>query len=180
MEFWNGRRKRNVWKGAAAGAIGGLVASWTMNQFQSLWSKASTSLESTQTRKSNGRARQEEGENATVKTAEIITQKLARRRLRSSEKEKAGSFVHYGFGTLVGALYGAVVEYAPIAKSAWGVPYGAAVFVGADEIAVPALGLSKSPTEYPASQHANAFASHVVYGATLESIRRFTRAKLVR
>jgi Protein of unknown function (DUF1440) len=180
MEFWNGRRERNVWKGAVAGAIGGLVASWTMNQFQSLWSKASEALESSQLHKSNGRGRQEEGENATVKTAEIITHKLAGRHLRNSEKEKAGSLVHYGFGALVGAVYGATAEYVPQATAAWGVPYGAAVFVGADEIAVPAFGLSKAPTEYPASQHAYALASHVVYGVVLESVRRLVRRKLAR
>jgi len=180
MEFWNGRRKRNFWKGAAAGAIGGLVAAWTMNQFQALWSKASEAVESTTPRKSNGRARQEEGENATVKTAELITEKFAGRRLRASEKEKAGALLHYGFGTLVGALYGATAEYVPQTKVGWGVPYGAAVFVGADEIAVPAFGLSKSPTEYPVSQHAYALASHIVYGATLETVRRIVRAKLLR
>ena len=180
MEFWNGRRKRSVWKGAAAGAIGGLVASWAMNQFQSIWSKASEALESTQSRKSNGRAHQNGGEDATVKTAQAITQKFAGRRLRGSEKQKAGSLVHYGFGMLAGALYGAAVEYVPQAKAAWGVPYGTAVFIGADEIAVPALGLSKSPTEYPISQHAYALASHIVYGATLETVRRTVRGKLLR
>ena len=180
MQFWNGRRKPNLWKGAAAGALGGLVASWAMNQFQSLWSKTGEALESKPVRKSNGRAHQEEGDNATVKTAEIITQKLGGRRLRHSEKQKAGSLVHYGFGTLVGALYGAAVEYLPVAKSAWGVPYSAAVFVGADEVAVPALGLCKSPMEYPVSKHAFALASHVAYGATLETVRRAVRHKLLR
>jgi hypothetical protein len=34
-----------VWKGLAAGLIGGLVASWTMNRFQDVWSKVSHSLE---------------------------------------------------------------------------------------------------------------------------------------
>jgi putative membrane protein len=181
MQFWNGRRRASTWKGAAAGAIGGFVASWTMNQFQSVWSKASEALESNQSSRSNGRSRQdEEEENTTVKTAEIITQRVSGRRLREREKPKAGALVHYGFGTLIGAVYGAASEHIPLTKSAWGMPYGAAVFVGADEIAVPALGLSKSPFEYPVSKHAYALASHVVYGAVLESVRRGIRATLLR
>jgi hypothetical protein len=37
----------NVWKGAAAGLVGGLVASWTMNRFQDVWLKLSTHNQST-------------------------------------------------------------------------------------------------------------------------------------
>jgi len=38
MEYsWRkSRRKPSVWKGAAAGVVGGLVASWAMNEFSSL------------------------------------------------------------------------------------------------------------------------------------------------
>jgi len=54
-------------------------------------------------------------------------------------------------------------------------PYGAAIFVGADEIAVPAFGLSKPPREYPASAHIYGLASHFVYGLNLEMARRSIR-----
>jgi putative membrane protein len=180
MEYWsgrNGRRERSVWKGAAAGAIGGFVASWTMNQFQKLWSKAGEAIQQEQSRRSSRRQEAgEEEENVTVKVAQIILRKTAGRPLRREEKQKAGNAVHYGFGTAIGALYGIAAEYVPPVKSAWGMTYGAAIFIGADEIAVPKLGLSKPPQEYPPSQHAYAAASHVVYGATLESVRRAVRA----
>src|ERR1700678_440275 len=39
-----------------------------------------------------------------------------------------------------------------------------AVWAIADEIAVPALKLSKPPTDYPVSTHASALAAHLVYG----------------
>ncbi len=38
----------DVWKGLAAGLVGGLIASWTMNQFQALLSKASEGDEKSQ------------------------------------------------------------------------------------------------------------------------------------
>jgi hypothetical protein len=39
-------------------------------------------------------------------------------------------------------------------------------------VAVPALGLSKKPTESPAAVHAYALASHAVYGLTTDLVRR--------
>lgn len=45
----------------------------------------------------------------------------------------------------------------------------------ADEGAVPWLGLSKGPTEYPVSTHAYALASHMVYGLTAEFTPRAVR-----
>ena len=35
----------DVWTGLAAGLIGGLVASWTMNRFQEVWSKVAKGIE---------------------------------------------------------------------------------------------------------------------------------------
>ena len=40
-----GRDHNNVWKGLAAGLIGGLVASWTMNRFQDVWFKIAKGIE---------------------------------------------------------------------------------------------------------------------------------------
>ena len=45
----------------------------------------------------------------------------------------------------------------------------------ADEVTVPLLGLSKSPTQYSISKHAYALASHCVYGLTIEVVRRAVR-----
>jgi putative membrane protein len=83
--------------------------------------------------------------------------------------------VHYAFGAVMGAVYGAVAEVAPPVKSLAGLPYGAALFVGADEIALPAFGLSKKPTQYPPSRHLSGLGQHLVYGATVEPVRRGRR-----
>jgi hypothetical protein len=58
------------------------------------------------------------------------------------------------------------------------VGYGGALFAGADEIAVPALGLAPSPKKAPLSQHLYGLASHVVYGVTGEMVRRTVRKYL--
>jgi uncharacterized membrane protein YagU involved in acid resistance len=75
----------------------------------------------------------------------------------------------------MGAVYGAMAEITPRATFGAGLPYGTAVFLGADELTVPALGLSKPPKEYPASTHLYGLASHLVYGLSLEMVRRGVR-----
>jgi hypothetical protein len=173
----------NVLKGAAAGLVGGLIASWTMNQFQVVWSKATEALA-----ESNGVATAEASnsqqlstenapveDNATVKAARAISEGVFGRELKENEKEFAGSAVHYAFGSSTGALYGAVAELAPEVTVGAGVPFGAAFWLAADETAVPLLGLAKGPTEYPVSTHAYALASHLVYGLTTELVRRAIR-----
>ena len=101
-----------------------------------------------------------------------------KRKLKKSEKESAANAVHYIFGTTVGAVYGIAAEAAPITGAGYGLPFGTALFLGADEIAVPALGLSEPPTDIPMSTHAYGFASHLVYGLTADLVRRGVRKVL--
>ena len=81
-------------------------------------------------------------------------------------------------GVSSGAIYGAVAEMMPLATVAEGLPFVAAVWVLADEAVVPALGLSRNPTDYPPSIHAYSIASHLVYGLTTELVRRAVRKAL--
>src|SRR2546423_1621000 len=177
MRMWRRRRARDVWKGIAAGTVGGLAASWVMSQFQSAWSKAAEATSDGSSQKANGKERSLD-EDPTVRTAQKITETFTGSRLDRRQKEKAGPIVHYAFGAAMGALYGAAAEFLPPVKSLAGVPYGAALFVGADEVALPVLGLTKKPTEYPASQHLYGLSSHFVYGLTLEGVRRVLRDRL--
>jgi len=48
-------------------------------------------------------------------------------------------------------------------------------FVAADEFAVPALGLSKSPAQTPPASHFYGLVSHLVYAARLETVCRSVR-----
>lgn len=82
----------------------------------------------------------------------------------------------------MGALYGAIAEVGPreVRRHDWlsGMGFASVLFAGADEIAVPALGLSGSPARTPASSHIYALASHLIYGATVGSVRKFVRAAI--
>jgi uncharacterized membrane protein YagU involved in acid resistance len=87
-------------------------------------------------------------------------------------KPVAGELVHYAFGGAIGAIYGAAAAKTPDVTAWGGLPFGATVWLIADEMGVPLAGLSKAPTEYPLSKHASALAAHLVYGATTEAVRR--------
>jgi hypothetical protein len=190
------RRKTNSWdkvgKGVVAGAIGGLAASWVMNQFQSLWSRMTHGIERPHGAQSlqQGAPRhgvagdlQEHGsdreeDNAAVRAASAVSHAVFGHELTRGEKEEAGAVAHYAMGVTSGAIYGAAAEVAPVTTVGAGAPFGAAVWLIADEIVTPALGLSKPPTEYPPSIHAYAIASHLVYGVTTELVRRTVRTAL--
>lgn len=177
----------DVLTGVAVGMVAGFVASWVMNQFQQSWTRkqegfakghgAQSMQPSEGSPEPEGPVEQEK-DDATVKIARTLFEGVLGRKLKNDEKETAGTLVHYAFGIGMGATYGAMAEVAPAVTAAVGIPFGVVFWVIADEIVVPALGLSKGPTEYPLSTHAYSLASHVVYGVTAEAVRRPLRAAL--
>ncbi|HJT64959.1 MAG TPA: DUF1440 domain-containing protein [Pyrinomonadaceae bacterium] len=182
----------NILKGVAAGLAGGLVGSFVMNQFQAALSKlmeneqrphGAQSLQQGSPDHGIGRELAERGvddpeDDAASRTANAVSEWVFDHHLTKSEKEKAGAAAHYAMGVASGAIYGAAAEVVPWTTVAEGLPFGAAVWVIADEAVVPALGLSREPADYPASIHAYSFASHLVYGLTTELVRRAVRRAL--
>jgi putative membrane protein len=185
-------RGGDVAKGIVAGVIGGLVASVAMNQFQKLWQKISEgeershgaqSMQQGSPRHGAGEMLRERGvdshdDDAAERTASAVAVGVFDHELTKGEKETAGTAVHYAFGVGTAALYGAAAELAPALTAGAGLPFGAVVWLAADEGVVPLLGLSKAPTEYPLSTHAYSLASHFVYGLTTEAVRRAVRRAL--
>ncbi|HEY0546986.1 MAG TPA: DUF1440 domain-containing protein [Pyrinomonadaceae bacterium] len=180
----------DVLKGLAAGFVGGLVASFVMNQFQALCGKLMEGVEKSHGAQSLQQGKpdtadkpvndenDEESDDATERLASAISENIFGKELTKPEKETAGTAIHYLYGTATGAFYGAAAELAPVVTAGIGMPFGTLVWVAGDEGAVPALGLSKSPTEYPLSTHVYSLASHLVYGLTAEAVRRAVRRAL--
>jgi uncharacterized membrane protein YagU involved in acid resistance len=175
------------WKGLVAGAVGGCVASWAMERFQARFSQtAGDGLDAAQRRSGHpatwsGRSQDQASGQvppATVKTAEVATVAAAGRRLSRSEQDAAGPLMHYGFGIAVGAVYGALAETRPELTRFGGVPFGLGVWASADEVAVPAAGLSAAPWERPLRAHSYSMLSHAVYGLTTEAVRKMVRSRL--
>ena len=176
----------NVWKGALAGLVAGLVASWAMNRFQDVWVSLSPK-DSTSDDKSSDRDRElanlrtnqsaeETQDDATVRAASTLSEGVFGHKLTPDEKKIAGPAVHYAVGATGGLVYGVAAELAPEITEGVGLPYGAAFWLVVDEGLVPLLGFAKGPGEYPLSAHAYALASHLVFGATAEGGRRLLRS----
>ena len=165
----------SILKGMLAGAVGGLVASWTMNEFQKAWAAAETQITDGRLGQQGEQKGGEDAQDATMKTADRISELLQGRHLTRDEKKKAGPVVHYAFGAIMGAVYGASVEVNPAANALAGIPFGAILFAAADEVALPALGLSDKPAACPLATHLYGLVSHAVYGVTTETVRRMVR-----
>lgn len=176
------RRRPRAWKGLIAGLAGGLAAAVVMTQFQSAWSKAGKALKAEQDGVGNNESTSQAQEDPTMKAAGKLAA-LAGYELSQEQKKKAGPIIHYGFGAAMGATYGLMKEFAPtkvraLHPASIGGGYGTALFVGADEVMVPALGLSQPPQKSPLSSHIYGWASHLVYGLTLAFVCNLVRRNL--
>ena len=179
-------------KGATAGLVAGLVASWAANQFHSLWSRVAGEEQNpdvarlsdrggrpdTAAAKETVAAGGQPQEDATVIIASEVSEVVFEHPLTKKEKHQAGVAVHYAFGAASGALYGVVAEVSPSATIGRGAGFGTGVWLTAVELVLPALGLSRRPRHYPLRMHAYSFISHLVYGAVTERVRKTVRAVL--
>lgn len=185
MEAGHNGHEKHVVRGILAGVGAGLAASWAMNVFMAGPGKKLQHSLKTEEEKLEERLQQMDGapeepkEDATMKAADaMVATATGGRHLSMEEKQKAGPVVHYGFGAVMGGLYGGLAEYSGTVRTGFGTAFGGALFAGADLVAVPALHLSPPLNETPAKSLANPLAAHLVYGATTELLRRVLRAVL--
>jgi hypothetical protein len=171
----------NVFRGMAAGLLAGCAASYLMNQLSVGNSQQAGQGGEPNRGQSGGKSRRQaavgdqEEHDATVATAQAISRKVFHHELSDGQKQIAGPAVHYAYGSLIGAMYGGLAEWFPIFGAGFGIPFGFLMWLLGDEIAVPALGLGKGPTETPPDIHADALAAHFLYGFTTDLMRRVLR-----
>src|SRR3954471_20858066 len=105
---------RDVWKSIAAGALGGLVASYVMNRFsaavhsaRSFVSESADKAASADPSSSGNLSQAHPGaDDATVKAARAISDNLLAEPLPPEGEKEVGLAVHYVFGMAAGAAYG--------------------------------------------------------------------------
>lgn len=162
-----GAPQPNPWRGAVAGVAAGLAASLVMDLAQRALQSFSPPKEG-----------EEQSEPSTEQAADRVAQATTGQPLPEEAKPLAGQAVHYAFGASLGLAYGVAAEYWPAVTTGYGSLFGlgnAALF---DEAAVPAAGLGPAPWDTPASTHAYAVTSHLIFGAAAEGTRRLVRATL--
>jgi hypothetical protein len=179
------KARREMWMGMAAGAVAGLAGTLVMTQVQKAMGRLSESREAAEhpqhsaKRGEPGSARQRAGDDATVKAASALWRKATGHAPSQQVKEIGGPLLHYGMGAASGAFYGATAERSRLPR--WvGLPFGAALFAGADVLAIPLLGLAKPPRRHPVQVYGRALAAHLAFGLTTEVLTPLARRALDR
>jgi hypothetical protein len=159
-----------------AGAAAGLAGTLAMNYAQRLWTVASND-QPPESAAGLHDARDWQERDEARNSNELAAQTLASlvgRRLTDRQLAIAAPIVHFSFGAAVGAVYGAVA--ATQRRPPTGIGLGTILWLTADEIAMPLLGLSRSTIRRPPEMHLQSFAAHIVYGLVTERVRRVATA----
>src|ERR1700752_5425497 len=125
-------RPRSVLASLAGGLLGGLIGAGVMSAGHALVTRIAGESPAPP-------ASSQQDEDATVKVAHQVSRLARGRPLSDHEKPRAGDVVHYGFGASMGLLYGAAAAVLPAVSVGAGAAYGAAVWLGAHAVVVPAL-----------------------------------------
>jgi uncharacterized membrane protein YagU involved in acid resistance len=179
--------KREAGVGILAGALGGIAGVFAMNALQLLFDTLHGSIPPRAVRELSQRGGRHDiarlkvkarrshlpQRDATVRAAERLAQLTSRKNLTPHERHIAGVTVHHAFGVFVGAAYGWAVELEPRIAAGNGLPFGVAVWLIAEEIALPLASLTDTPDKYPLMDHLNALAAHLVFGWNMETVREY-------
>ena len=149
--------ERSLWKGLLAGLVGGLIAT-----------AAKSLAEKVYPPRTHGEP----------EPPDVLAEKIAGHPLDESSKEIAGETIHWAFGALTGAAYGALAEFYPKATAKEGATFGLALMSLTHESALPAMGLSAPPEEQTTREHTSEAASHLLYGTVTERVRSMVRRAL--
>jgi putative membrane protein len=148
------RRKRSLAKGFLAGAIGGLVGAAA---------------------KAAGEALYPPRTQGQIPPPAVLINRMSARPLSETEEEVSVQAIHWGFGALAGGLYGALAEYQPVVTGRLGANFGLTLCGITHASALPMMGLTESPENQPAREHASELVTHAIYGITTEVVRRIAR-----
>jgi hypothetical protein len=154
------KRRESPWLGAGAGLLGGLAGSFAIGAFHQYWARKMRS------------SIVQKGAQSTERAADRLSRGVTGRGLDQPTKLKTASAIHFAFGSLMGAAYGAAASANRNVSIALGVPFGATVYAGAHAAAVPALGLSEPPTKSRPREEVGEFLGHLIYGAVTDLTRR--------
>jgi Predicted periplasmic/secreted protein len=108
----------------------------------------------------------------------VLAEKLAGHELTNDQQAVAVETIHWGFGALTGAAYGALAEFYPAATAKDGAGFGMALASLTHEGALPAMGLSSPPEEQTTRERTSEMASHAIFGVVTETVRRVVRKVL--
>ncbi len=157
-----GVKKFNVGVAMVAGFAGSFLMDVVQDGFATVFER---------NREANDRDEETEAIVAVVRRiAPLVPGGLARR-----YPGVVGRVIHYAFGSAFALAYAALRERRPQIAAANGAVFGAALWFISDAVLIPAAELGRPWFRHSPAQRANAVASHLTYGTTVEYLLRLTR-----
>lgn len=144
-------------KGAIAGLVGGLAATAAKSAAEKLYPPRT------------------HGE---PEPPAVLAEKAGLPSQETTQKKAFEEGIHWGFGALAGAAYGAVAELYPQVTAKQGITFGLALMTITHEGALPALGLAATPEKQHGREQRSEMATHAVYGVVCETVRSLVRKAL--
>lgn len=169
-------RTPSLWKGALAGLAGGLVGAWVKSQAEPVLQDLGEALFPPTHAEKERPGADIQGHPDRMPPAHMA-QAVTSRTLSRDEKLQAQEGIHFAFGGGAGLAYGALAEVTPVGRGL-GIPSALALWAATHGSTLPALGLQADPEDLPASAHVWEVGSHVVYGLTVDVVRRLVRRML--
>jgi putative membrane protein len=104
--------------------------------------------------------------------ADRVARHLGQGPLDTPTKLRVQKVIHYSFGALSGAVYGALAEAFPAATAGVGTAAGAGLYAASHGTALPLLRIQEPPWRLPRAAFAWELTSHLLFGLALELGRR--------
>ena len=150
-------RDTSIFKGALAGLIGGLAGAGAKAVAEKLFPP------------------RVEGQ---TPPPVVLAEKVAGHELPQGEQQLAMQGVHWAFGALAGAAYGALIEFKPSVGAWQGAAFGLGVKRMTHDSTLPQMGLEQPKEEQPPQERISEWVTHAIYGVTTEIVRRQVRKLL--
>jgi uncharacterized membrane protein YagU involved in acid resistance len=157
-------KNQNVVMDAVKGALAGAVAVWVMDR---------VTWDLYRNQPPEAFRQEKEAQVEDTFAAQVAAKKVAKATdmaLSEQQVYDRGQVIHYAIGMLPGALYGALRDRREGVGAMRGLAYGLTLFVFADELLNPLLGLTSGPTRYPWQTHARGLIGHLVLGGVTDIV----------
>lgn len=150
-------KKRSILKGALAGLVGGLAGAGAKIVAEKILPP------------------RVEGQ---TPPPVVLAEQVAGHPLSPGQRQAAMQSIHWIFGALAGAVYGAAVEIEP-SLGAWkGAAFGVTLNRLTHESLLPRMGLAAPASHQPTQQRISEWVSHAAYGVVADVVRKRVRKGL--
>lgn len=177
----------NRWIGFLCGVAGGVAGLFVMRRAMKLMKRVvDTSPKPTGDISDDQRSMSpfgllhQPGESSTAALGRLGYERVLHKQPTDTQIKRASKAVHWGFGLTVAGLYGAMRAAEPRFDLVSGAIFGAGLWLLADELLVPFLGLADKPTLHRPGVHAQSLVGHLGYGVTTAMVAQGVRAVVAR